>query len=85
MSEDNSLEFRAEDFAVRRFKNGDVKVRLSKIGTNVSMLVIDVGTVKHLIRPVQCRQKYCVEWGRISRERSRCFNLMSRQYDYVKI
>ncbi|EJW88842.1 hypothetical protein WUBG_00249 [Wuchereria bancrofti] len=36
------------------------------------MLVMDVGTVKHLSNPLDRRlPKYCVEWGTVARKRSR--------------
>ncbi|VDO44453.1 unnamed protein product [Brugia timori] len=36
------------------------------------MLVMDVGTVKHLSNSLDRRlPKYCVEWGTVARKRSR--------------
>lgn len=61
-----------KNFQVHRFRNGDTKVRLNLIDTSVTMLVMDVGTVKHLSNPLEKRlPKYCVEWGTIARKRSR--------------
>uniref|UniRef100_A0A915ABP7 Uncharacterized protein n=1 Tax=Parascaris univalens TaxID=6257 RepID=A0A915ABP7_PARUN len=71
LSSDDSYEWRAVEYVVRRFKSGDVKVRLVLIETSITMLCCDVGTVKHLKKPTHCTQKYCVEWGKIARQRSR--------------
>uniref|UniRef100_A0A915PLC7 Uncharacterized protein n=1 Tax=Setaria digitata TaxID=48799 RepID=A0A915PLC7_9BILA len=72
IASDDSIEWRSPDYAVHRFKNGDTKVRLNLIDTSVTMLVMDVGTVKHLSNPVDRKlPKYCVEWGTIARKRSR--------------
>ncbi|CAG9535915.1 unnamed protein product [Cercopithifilaria johnstoni] len=72
ISSDDSMEWRSPDYTVHRFKNGDTKVRLNLIDTSVTMLVMDVGTVKHLSNPLDRRlPKYCVEWGTVARKRSR--------------
>uniref|UniRef100_A0A0M3I4U9 Ricin B-type lectin domain-containing protein n=1 Tax=Ascaris lumbricoides TaxID=6252 RepID=A0A0M3I4U9_ASCLU len=83
LSSDESHEWRAVEYVgdktvltsqrsqVRRFKSGDVKVRLTLIETSITMLCCDVGTVKHLKKPTHCTQKYCVEWGKVARQRSR--------------
>ncbi|VDM97016.1 unnamed protein product [Thelazia callipaeda] len=69
---DDSIEWRSPDYTVHRFKNGDTKVRLNAIDTSITMLVMDVGTVKHLSNTVDRKlPKYCVEWGTIARKRSR--------------
>ncbi|KHN79699.1 Spindle assembly abnormal protein 4 [Toxocara canis] len=68
---DESYEWRAVDYIIRRFKGGDVKVRLTLIDTSITMLCCDVGTVKHLNKPTHCAKKYCVEWGTVARNRSR--------------
>ncbi|VBB28325.1 unnamed protein product [Acanthocheilonema viteae] len=72
ISSDDSVEWRSPDYTVHRFKNGDTKVRLNLIDTSITMLVMDVGTVKHLSNPLDRRlPKYCVEWGTVARKRSR--------------
>uniref|UniRef100_A0A158R490 TMF_TATA_bd domain-containing protein n=1 Tax=Syphacia muris TaxID=451379 RepID=A0A158R490_9BILA len=76
---DDSIEFRGAAYAVRRFKNGDVKIRLTEIDTSISLLVADVGTVKHHLKPACCSQRYCVEWGKVARERFRRFHLISHR------
>uniref|UniRef100_A0A183EPC6 SHR-BD domain-containing protein n=1 Tax=Gongylonema pulchrum TaxID=637853 RepID=A0A183EPC6_9BILA len=68
----DSVEWRAPDYVIHRFKNGDTKVRLKLIDTSISMLVMDVGTVKHLSMSGRGQfPKYCVEWGTVARKRSR--------------
>ncbi|VDN94174.1 unnamed protein product [Brugia pahangi] len=70
ITSDDSMEWR--DFQVHRFKNGDTKVRLNLTDTSITMLVMDVGTVKHLSNSLDRRlPKYCVEWGTVARKRSR--------------
>uniref|UniRef100_A0A1I8ESB1 Uncharacterized protein n=1 Tax=Wuchereria bancrofti TaxID=6293 RepID=A0A1I8ESB1_WUCBA len=70
IASDDSMEW--QNFQVHRFKNGDTKVRLNLIDTSITMLVMDVGTVKHLSNPLDRRlPKYCVEWGTVARKRSR--------------
>ncbi|EFO27105.1 hypothetical protein LOAG_01374 [Loa loa] len=72
IASDDSMEWRSPDYTVHRFKNGDTKVRLNLIDTSITMLVMDVGTVKHLSNPFHRRlSKYCVEWGTVARKRSR--------------
>lgn len=69
---DDSMEWRSPDYTVHRFKNGDTKVRLNLTDTSITMLVMDVGTVKHLSNSLDRRlPKYCVEWGTVARKRSR--------------
>uniref|UniRef100_A0A8R1XVV0 Uncharacterized protein n=1 Tax=Onchocerca volvulus TaxID=6282 RepID=A0A8R1XVV0_ONCVO len=72
IASDGSIEWRSPDYTVHRFKSGDTKVRLNSINTSITMLVRDVGTVKHLSNALDRRlPKYCVEWGTIARNRSR--------------
>ncbi|VDO58123.1 unnamed protein product [Onchocerca flexuosa] len=72
IASDGSIEWRSPDYTVHRFKSGDTKVRLNSINTSITMLVRDVGTVKHLSNPLDRRlPKYCVEWGTVARNRSR--------------
>uniref|UniRef100_A0A158Q7S1 Coiled-coil domain-containing protein 186 n=1 Tax=Elaeophora elaphi TaxID=1147741 RepID=A0A158Q7S1_9BILA len=74
IASDDSMEWRSPDYTVHRFKNGDTKMRLNLIDTSITMLVMDVGTVKHLSKPLDRRlPKYCVEWGTVARKRSRVF------------
>ncbi|KAM3715858.1 Spindle assembly abnormal protein [Dirofilaria immitis] len=72
IASDDSVEWRSPDYTIHRFKSGDTKVRLNLIDTSITMLVMDVGTVKHLSNPLNRRlPKYCVEWGTVARKRSR--------------